>query len=311
MEKYSWSEQELENKIKKLEQFEKKDTKIAQDIMTLHQMLDKNNEEDTSWITDVIVEMKDLQPQLQKWISDFYTITVNECHNFPSLRNLDISNDDCLEVVHDFYKTRNQTFYQEFLKLWKEKTTNLNITNGFLQTHAITYHLITENKSYIKIERTNTIMDLINLTHEYGHAITHLYNPNIITNKNFILARELDGLYFQSRFIEYLIMNNQYPEEATLAKLLINYNMFRKTRYLLTDFDLSRAIYLISYLATIELLQEEDEQADNILKQILGKNPQSITDCLDILTHYFIMNESVTHFQKKMTHQAKRYFSQQ
>lgn len=310
MNNYVWDMKNIERKLNEL--IKRKDTdKICElDIITLNEMLGKYSENNyLSFNTIQNLEIKKLQPLFVELAYNFYKSYLFRGIDFPCVKVIDLNKDDVLNLIHDFYKTRSSNFYNYFLNAFNKRNTNLQIKNNPFESSAITYHLLSEKESYINLGRTNTIFDLINLVHEYGHVITFLMNPDFITNPNFTFIRELDGLFFQTQFIDFLIDNNIFIEEAILAKLDIDKRMSRKACFIQTnELDLYDMTYFFSYLANIELCMIECQYPEEILEKIIKENPKTFSEVISILTSYVTLNENVNRFQKKLKIQLDKNF---
>lgn len=310
MNSYTWDTKIIEQKLNKLEKRTEIDKTSELDIITLNEMLGKCSEDSYFGFTPLQnVEMKKIQPFFVKLASKFYKSYLFKGIEIPSVKFIDLNNDDILSLVHDFYKTRSSTFFNCFLNAYNKRDVNLQIKSNPYKNYAVTYHLLSEKESYINLGKANTIFDLISLVHEYGHVITFLMNPNFITNPNFIFIRELDGLFFEIQFLDFLIENNIFKEEAILANLDINAQMNRKARFIqANDFNLYNMVYFFSYLASIELLMNKCRYPEEILEKIIRENPKSLSEGIGALTPYVTLNESTENFQKKLKKQLDKNF---
>lgn len=225
------------------------------------------------------------------------------------ISSFDLSTDDYLVLVHDFYKTHSPRIYELFLQEYNRRFSNLKINYDF-KSSGITYHFLVEKENYLEIFLNNTYLDLTNIPHEYGHAITFLMNDNFVKNLNFCFARELDGYYFQTSFLDYLIENNILVEEAVLAKASIDYMMCINVRFLLNEANNVDSITrFYSYLASIELLMQDKKTADEILESIIKQNPKSPKEAIKIINSNITLGNSVSEFQKTLKNQLNKYLS--
>jgi len=274
-------------------------TTAEQDLNTLKIMLGDQTIKSDFVINDVFnIEIKRVTENLAK---DFCQKSLTKHIGIDYIPPLDLNINDYLTLVHDFYKSCCPTIYDAFLKEFDKKATNLQFSYG-LGSNAITYHLLTTKESYIDIFLNNTALDLENLPHEYGHAITFLINNFFVTNLSCIFIREVDGYYFQTKFLDYLIENNILKEEAIIAKISEDYAMYNRARFLSTGiFDLKKAIILFSYMLSIELCMKDKEEADDLLIEIVKRNPKTIMEGIGNLN--IVVGKNLDNYQKVLKKQ--------
>lgn len=307
MSNYNWSIEDIKKKIELINSFENKE-KYRNDIITLNSMLSKKIEKRT--ITNQIEqELHDNHSQFQEWATSFVNSVEKNGNNseIPQFGFKYIEDDDCLALVHEFYKTRHPYIYKLFLNEFNKKDTNLRMKESLFHSSALTHHIKCFNQSYINIEKSNSIFDIVSLAHEYGHAVGFSINPEIINNDYFLIIDDLDGEYFQLEFINWLIENDIYTEEAILAKLFINRNMYCKARYIEHIYDLPKLEYLVSYLTSIELSYHSKK--DELLIRLLTHKPNSIDNMLSVLNDFIVLNNHSEDYQKSLKKEAQKYFS--
>lgn len=311
MNNYKWNINELKQKLNKLKQMQEFDKKCELDIMTLNQML--GNYSNQCELTLNLLQQKEVNKYNDFFIklaSDFYENNIFKRISVPNVGYIDLSIEKELELIHDFYKTCNSNFYANFLNVFNKKNTNLQIINNPYISSGIAYHLLSEKESYININTLNTIHDLEILAHEYAHAITFSMYPNFIANSNFTFIRELDGLFFQTKFLDFLIENNILKQEAILAKVNFHTQMNRKAASIqMSESSLLNTVYLFSYLASIELCMIDNKNPEDILEKIIRENPKSLSETIEILTSYITLNTNVESFQKKLKMQLDNNFA--
>lgn len=307
MSNYNWSIDDIKNKIKLIEEFEDKE-KYRTDIITLNSMLNKTIEK-RNITSSIEHELENDYELFQEWAKSFKQSVEKYNNNteIPQFGFKYLSDDDCLSLINDFFKTRHPYVYQVFQNEFDKKDFNLRMKEGLFYSSAVTYHLKCFNQSYIDITRSNSIFDLVNLAHEYGHAIGFNINPDIVNNDYFLIIDDLDGVYFQQEFINWLIENDIYADEAVLAKLFINQEMYCKAHYTNYMYNLQKIEYLISYLTSIELGYHPKK--DELLVRILTHKPNSIDNMLSVLNDFIILNNSADTYQKTLKKEAQKYFS--
>ena len=308
MDNYKWDINELKQKLNKLKQGQ--DSIYELDIITLNEMLGSHlNQSNLKLSSFQYKEVNKYRDFFIKVATEFYENNIFKRVEVPSVGFINLNIEQGLSIVHEFYKTFNLNFYSHFLNVFNKKNTNLQLTNDIYQISGIAYHLLSQKESYINVNITNTIHDLKILAHEYAHAITFSMCPNFITNTNFTLIREIDGLFFQTKFLDFLIENNILKQEAILAKFDFHAQMVRKASSIqMSEFNLLNTVYLFSYLASIELYMIDNKNSEDILEKIINENPKSLSETMEILTSYITFNTNVESFQKKLKLQLDRNF---
>ena len=303
---YDWSIEDIKKKIQLIESFEDKE-KYRNDIITLNSMINKTIEKRR--ITAQIEEQLMSKQEEFSTLSKTFISSVEKYKNdieIPPFRFHYLSDEECLEIVHDFYKTREKYIYDAFIKNFEKRNTNLRMRESLFYSSAVTHHINCLNQSYIDIAKSNSIYDIVNLAHEYGHAIGFSVNNDIVNNEYFVIIDDLEGEYFQLEFINWLIENNIFAEEAVLAKLFINQGMYCKAHYVEHRYDLQKLAYLMSYLTSIELSYLDNK--DEILVRLINHKPNSIENMLSILYDYLSINKNAEPFQLKLRQEGIKYF---
>lgn len=310
MNDYTWNINEIRQKLNKLKQMQGFDSARELDIITLNQMLGNDSTQSDLKLSSLQQkEVNKYKKYFIKLASNFYENNIFRGISVPSVGYIDLGIEQQLNLIHDFYKTCNSNFYDCFLNVFNKKNTNLQITNNPYMNSGIAYHLLSEKESYINISTLNTIHDLEILAHEYAHAITFSMYPNFIANPNFTFIRELDGLFFQTKFLDFLIENNILKQEAILAKVNFHTQMSRKAATIqMSEYSLLNIVYLFSYLASIELCMIDNKNPEDILEKIIRENPKSLSETIEILTSYITLNTNIESFQKKLKMQLDKNF---
>lgn len=308
MSDYKWNNKKIESIQNQLKtQVERGDKIAKQDLRTLKSMLGIQQDPIDSKANDII--FLEVIEKIKELAKTFYQKKLIKNSGYDYIPPLTIGINEYLELVHDFYKTCSPTFYNLFMEEYSKKNTNLQINYSF-HDGAIAYHFLTLQESFIQIFMNNTVLDLVNLPHEYGHAITFLKSNSFTTNPNFLFIREMDGYYFQMKFLNYLIENNILREEATIAKISTDYFMYNKALHLVAGkFDLKKAVSLFSYMASIELCMQDNQEADDLLEKIIKKNPQTIMEGIETLKPNIVVGKSLDNYQKVLKRQLSDCFN--
>lgn len=302
MNNYNWSREKLQSIKSKLQLQAQLNDITRRDLRTLSIMLGDEIERSDVFLNDdfkFMIEIKTLA-------EDYYSKSLIKGIQFDYIPSLSLGIDDYLKLVYEFFKTCCPVYFEYFLKEYSRRNTNLEITYGF-QSNAITYHLLSLKESFIHAYLNNTIMDLANLPHEYGHVATFLKNSSFVKNPKSLYVREIDGYTFQLRFLNYLIKNDLFREDAILAKVFVDSSMCRRARSILLDSaKLNDVIIFYAYLSSIELSLYDNQLSDTILDNIITGDLQTEKDGLDIVSSQIIVGENTGSFQK----QLKKQFSQ-
>jgi len=305
MRNYNWDKEKLEKLKERLKIESLEGNQLAfTDLNTLELMLGKENSDGLE--KENLYNPK-MVPIIQKIAKEFCEKSLIKRMPIDSLLSCDLDIDEFLLLIHDFYKGHSPLFYENFLKEYNKRKTNLQVKYGF-GSFGITYHLLFEQESYIEIMFNNTILDISNLPHEYGHAITFLIRPDFVTNLDFLFIRELDGYYFQTKFFDYLIENTDFKEEAVFAKTLVDYDMYRRARSLSeNEFDLKRAISFYSYVISVGLCTYDTLVSDDLLEEIITGNPEEIFKGKESINPEQDLEKNIQAYQKTIKTQLGEY----
>lgn len=162
------------------------------------------------------------------------------------LTEFDISNEQMIEMSKKFYQTLGVPRIEQLSQKILSDPSSMNITNtnrkGFEDFMGITYNDYIFNKSYVKIQKTNTIFDFQSLNHEVMHGID-FYTHQKVPSKNYFGFHEIPTYTIDYLFLEF--MNDLGFDEQQVAIL-----QKRKANYL-------------SSLAQITLLQLKTQLISN------------------------------------------------
>ena len=139
--------------------------------------------------------------------------------NFP-YPDLHLTNNDLLELTHDFFKNAtSKEIYQIFLKLFKQRK-NIYFTDELdeLNFHADSMFLTFDESFYLRMEKKNEFADIATMAHEFGHGIQFLINYNGTLLTTLYVFRELISTFFELLCTEY------YTKDLTLGKKAIASN---------------------------------------------------------------------------------------
>lgn len=305
MSSYHWDYSQLEKMKEKLEIESSRGDSIAfTDLNTLEVML---GEENFFGLESGQYDYLEMVPTVQKIAKEFCERSLFTRMPIESILPCNVDIDELLLLVHDFYRSHGPLFYENFLKEYHKRNTNLQVEYGF-GSSGVTYHLLGEKESYIKITANNTMLDLVNLSHEYGHAITFLVNPDFVTNLDFLFIREVDGYYFQTKFLDYLMENTRFQEEAVFEKTMIDYDMYRRARSLSrNEFDLKKAISFYSYVISVGLCINDTLVANDLLEGMLISNPNELFEGRESLNPEMNLEKNIHTYQKTLMTQLDKY----
>lgn len=147
------------------------------------------------------------------------------------LPKLNISNQELVEMSHDFY---NWLPNREYLKLF-EKYTNpkrhlLCFNDPFLITlkGETKFFYYPTYRPYFSIDRDYTINDFITLNHEIAHGIMFRNDTTVSQKNEHYFLTELEGSFFDFLSIEYLkqIMPKGIIQELEYTRFITAYDDF-------------------------------------------------------------------------------------
>lgn len=218
-----------------------------------------------------------------------------------------ITKKEMLQIIHDFFRTRKDSIYEHFQKVFSNKNTNLKLESSPDPDDApgYTYAIETIKESYIYCEYTGTVRDIISLAHEFGHATMFLYKNNLFRNPNNVIYRELDGIYFENEMCDYLLENNICSRDVILTLLLEENYMSECAELLLRRFKIDDLYYLLSFIITIELRKRSNK--DKLLEKIVTHRVKSPLKALSFINRNMILNNHVEEYHNKLVKRAKDY----
>lgn len=116
-----------------------------------------------------------------------------------------LSDEDAVSLVHDFYINTDSVFSKLFMKLYKDRYTSIKFEkkSEILNSQGISgvcYFTGIVNKNHIIVEDENGLNKLIDLAHECGHAVSNLYNPDVVYNSSDYFLTEVSSIFFELAF---------------------------------------------------------------------------------------------------------------
>lgn len=297
--KYIWDNEKIKNLYQELKEKSKdSDEKYKQDFFLLNSMLGEKIPQSDILQSEVCnKKIEDIVKSLATEFCQNSIITQNN-NSFMTLFRMD--NQFYLQLLYDFYGTHNSQIYNAFLEEFNRRYTNLEIFHS-IKNFSNSYHFLTQKETFIRITKSYKITDLGKFPHEYGHSVIFLLNPDFVNNLNNIYIREIDGIYFEINFFDYLIKNNILNEQANYCKFLLDYSMYKEAIYLSKGhFNLKSAIYFISYLASIELSLLDNEGRNEIFEKIISFHSQNVEESFSNLSSHITLGKNINNYQKKI-----------
>ena len=179
----------------------------------------------------------------------------------------------------------------DLLSEFLDKRRIINYTKLYDDTKAFILHNNIDDEAFICVRDFNNSISSINtLVHELGHAYDARNSFQSLKTKNdyfyISLLSEIIPYTFERLFVNYLLQNNIYNDEAKKVLQEINYNTY-KYSFLSYVFSLSDPSFLIEHISTtirgLKIREDVLEQIKNdfSLKELLN-NSQSFNlrgDC--------------------------------
>ena len=213
MKKYNWTINDLEHRLKLIKKLilTEKDPKVLEnlkfDFNFLQDCIDNDYDftqskklsllENYENIKDDLYEIEFLWPSFQQFTS--FTSPLYS----PPLKLYNLSNDDLLSITHDFYKSLNNYYFIYFLKNFRERKNHIVFKNHITNRAGETISIISTKESFIKINRSYTLDDILTTIHEYSHATSALINPHHFHLEK-TLYTEIDTLFMELIGADYI-----------------------------------------------------------------------------------------------------------
>lgn len=189
------------------------------------------------------------------------------------LDELNISSSELISFVHDFYLGLDNELFRYFKNVFKERKNNLM----FSDDRSIQIYSPNLDYSYINVQKTDTIQDYINITHEYMHSICDR-----------MYFRHNDDKYpfdeTASTFVELLVLDlleNIYGFNVGYTDSVIEVNKLKANQSLLIANYSKYILIEASYLSQVEELKSKK----TAIKEMAKMTKQKITTIYDIMSN--------------------------
>ena len=187
-----------------------------------------------------------------------------------SMKQCNLSNDDILELTHDFYKQFDSYFFKKFMGVFKYRKDIVSFKNydggGTLGT---CYELLCASTSYIQILRDHNIGDVTTTIHEFMHATSFSINPNHLYDPNKDFLSEFDTTFINLLATDYISQNLKTEQ--------IYANSFNA---LVDHYNSINSAYIL------DLIKDEDITSNKDLSSFIKSHEAN----LEIILHYIKMD---------------------
>jgi hypothetical protein len=221
----------------------------------------------------------------------------------------EIKKEEIFPMMHDFYKSLGKEVFKYFSEVDNTRDKSVNLIEDIDAVEGVTYSVPVLNKRYMVVGTFGDLRDTLStLTHEYGHGIATVINPNRYSSDDFFI--EIESLFFELLGLDYYYnmtndtfysdclkdkvttyywnANNVTAMKRVSDKTFMNMNdglSSRKLckRYLkIEGFDDDKLTidvddkmkYLFSYIVAVELFEtfkEDKELAINLLERMVNR----------------------------------------
>lgn len=99
-----------------------------------------------------------------------------------------LSDEDIMQLTHDFYKTLPKEFYEQYLKDYVQRKDHIRFrssNNGHYYL-GFSWYFPSLGENFAEIIRTRTISDVFTSIHENGHFLWARYNPKVYIANGYI-----------------------------------------------------------------------------------------------------------------------------
>lgn len=281
---YFWSEYNLEEKIKLLENKKKDKSSIEQEeidsfIFSIKKdinYLQGKHKEPLPYLIKVKKDIikKGTIPDIVSDIEKFSHLDHEINCNNKSNKLLFLTNEDVLDITNDFYKNTNKSIYRKFLQFYNDRHNHLVFVEGFHPESNITFFIPYFNEIYMSINKTNSLSTLYSSIHEFGHAISFNYNPKgALYDKNKRLFIEIETLFFElvasDYFVKTIDSKNEYQEIIQNHYLFLYESMIFTDRMKIANLFMNKEVSSNEEFKKIcnNELKFDNKYLDNIMKQ--------------------------------------------
>ena len=144
---------------------------------------------------------------------------------------LQISKNDYLSLVFDFFRSTDKLIFEAFLKNFKDEYKFLNFENYNIGTedtnYGLTYSVRGINLSFLKIFDHKDLETILTISHEYVHASVFSLNQKRLQTEKSLNFSELEPYFFEFLAEDYFekTLNNKSFINTRLNRYSISYNM--------------------------------------------------------------------------------------
>jgi hypothetical protein len=159
-------------------------------------------------------------PAVYKFINTLNASDV-ECFDniIPEGNKKEIDSNDIFPMMHDFYKSVGKEIFNHFLTIDKDHDRYINFDKEIESSEGVTYYVPILNKRYYTIGSAGDNREILaTLTHEYGHSIASIINPNRYFNNDFFI--EIESIFFEIIGLDYYynITKDKYYSDLIVDK---------------------------------------------------------------------------------------------
>lgn len=131
--------------------------------------------------------------------------------------------EDCMTIVHDFYKNLDSELYDAFLNIYNNRYKTIRFNRDVDPVNGMEsdgYCMFVDKlyKNYITVRSEYGINKLISLAHECGHGIFNILNPKAYTLRIDHYSTEIATLFLEQVF-SYEVLNALAPFESAYINL--------------------------------------------------------------------------------------------
>lgn len=144
---------------------------------------------------------------------------------------LQISRNDYLSLVFDFFKSTDKMIFEAFLKNFKDEHKFLNFENYNTDTedtnYGLTYSVRGINLNFLKIFDRKDLETILTISHEYVHALIFSLNQKRLHTEKSLHFSEIEPYFFEFLAEDYFekTLNNKSFIDTRLNRYSISYNM--------------------------------------------------------------------------------------
>lgn len=355
--KYNWSSQDLRNDLQTLLRMlkEEQDPLVREKI---YQYIDETKAMiiDEEMSDDVVersfryddVELRKLCKEVSTYnmyypiIRDFRNKIADTFIKYKQKakkQQVELSQDDIVELIHELFKSTNKEFYQMFLEMYKRNDKHIRFYSSEpISSSGRMFFIPGLNKQYIEIARKSGHEALLTLAHEEGHAIASAMNQERYMGLDTTFC-EIESTFFEllaNDFFYDELKLEVFPQEmlnllgksydtsneilgtVNIARRLFSMNNPTLNELQKLDYDLAVRVeniicydpsitsdvnYVFSHIVAIELFElykEDKDLALSILKEIIQRKKDQ-TEYQSIITNVSPNKSLVKHKDRIMT----------